>query len=155
MPETGTCTSIINLRYQDGSEGSPTNPAKFNNQDYAQLKADSLRRGRLFVDRTFPPDNRSLGDLPDMSRSTEDQVQWLRPAVKNFKICFFSSYTHFSYIYVFTCISTSVIFFPFCLVQDILKIQNISSEVSFCLKGASRFDFGQGYVGKQGFMDYS
>ncbi|KAM7374440.1 hypothetical protein PAMP_007097 [Pampus punctatissimus] len=77
---SGTCTPVINLRYQDGSEGSRTNPAKFNNQDYAQLKANYLSRGKLFVDRTFPPDNRSLGDLPDMSRWQEDQVQWLRPA---------------------------------------------------------------------------
>ncbi|KAM8742349.1 calpain-1 catalytic subunit-like [Acanthopagrus schlegelii] len=80
MSESGTCTSIINLRYQDGSEGSPSNPAKFNNQDYAQLKDNCLRRGRLFVDNTFPPNNQSLGDLPDLSSWREAQVEWLRPA---------------------------------------------------------------------------
>ncbi|KAM9348877.1 calpain-1 catalytic subunit-like [Symphorus nematophorus] len=79
MPDSGTCTSIINLRYQDGSEGSRSNPAKFNNQDYTQLKDNSLRRGRLFVDHTFPPNNRSLGDLPDMPSWREARVQWLRP----------------------------------------------------------------------------
>ena len=152
---SGGCTSIINLRYQDGSEGSSSNPAKYDNQDYAQLKANSLRRGRLFVDSTFPPDNRSLGDLPDMSRWREDQVEWLRPAVKYFKICFFLlihilKLDFFSYVYVFTCVSTS-----FCLVQDILKAQGIDSEPVFCMKGASRFDFGQGSVGKQGFLAYS
>ncbi|XP_041658186.1 calpain-1 catalytic subunit-like [Cheilinus undulatus] len=73
------CTSIINLTYQDGSEGSPSNPAKYNNQDYTQLKARYVRRGSLFVDSTFPPDNRSLGDL-GMPRWREEQVEWLRPA---------------------------------------------------------------------------
>ncbi|XP_056267668.1 calpain-1 catalytic subunit-like [Pseudoliparis swirei] len=80
MPESGNCTSIINLRYQDGSEGSPSNPAKFNNQDYAQLKDNNLRRRRLFVDNTFPPNNQSLGDLEGLTRRQEAQVEWLRPA---------------------------------------------------------------------------
>lgn len=84
MAKSGTCTSVINLRYQDGSEGSPSNPAKFNNQDYAQLKDNYLRKGKLFVDSTFPPDNQSLGDLPDLSSWREAQVMWLRPAVKYF-----------------------------------------------------------------------
>ena len=84
MSESGTCTSIINLRYQDGSEGSPSNPAKFKSQDYAQLKDYCLRRGKLFVDNTFPPDSRSLGDLPNLSVWQEDDVKWLRPAVKCF-----------------------------------------------------------------------
>uniref|UniRef100_A0A8C2ZCJ4 Calpain catalytic domain-containing protein n=1 Tax=Cyclopterus lumpus TaxID=8103 RepID=A0A8C2ZCJ4_CYCLU len=88
MPESGNCTSIINLRYQDGTEGSPSNPAKFNNQDYAQLKDNSLRRRRLFVDNTFPPNNQSLGDLEGLSRWQEAQVEWLRPAVK-YLICFY------------------------------------------------------------------
>ncbi|XP_041808704.1 calpain-1 catalytic subunit-like [Chelmon rostratus] len=80
MAKSGTCTSVINLRYQDGSEGSPSNPAKFNNQDYAQLKDNYLRKGKLFVDSTFSPDNQSLGDLPDLSSWREAQVMWLRPA---------------------------------------------------------------------------
>ncbi|XP_063751381.1 calpain-1 catalytic subunit-like [Eleginops maclovinus] len=79
MPASGSCTSIINLRYQEGSEGSPSNPAKLRNQDFAQLKAN-LRRGQLFVDRTFPPDISSVGDLPELSRRQEAQVKWLRPA---------------------------------------------------------------------------
>nr|XP_046266463.1 calpain-1 catalytic subunit-like isoform X2 [Scatophagus argus]XP_046266464.1 calpain-1 catalytic subunit-like isoform X2 [Scatophagus argus] len=80
MSPSGSCTSIINLRYQDGSEGSASNPAKYNNQDYAQLKDNSLRRRRLFVDSTFPPENRSLGHMPDMPRWKKNQVEWLRPA---------------------------------------------------------------------------
>uniref|UniRef100_A0A3Q3WBK0 Calpain catalytic domain-containing protein n=1 Tax=Mola mola TaxID=94237 RepID=A0A3Q3WBK0_MOLML len=77
---SGNCTSIINLTYQAGSEGSPSNPAKFSNQDYTQLKNTYLRKRKLFVDSTFPPNNRSLGDLPDISSWREAQVEWLRPA---------------------------------------------------------------------------
>uniref|UniRef100_A0A669E9N6 Uncharacterized protein n=1 Tax=Oreochromis niloticus TaxID=8128 RepID=A0A669E9N6_ORENI len=55
-----------------GSEGSPSNPAKFKNQDFAQIKADCLHSGRLFVDNTFPPNSGSLGDLPDLSTSQEN-----------------------------------------------------------------------------------
>ncbi|XP_030602851.1 calpain-2 catalytic subunit-like [Archocentrus centrarchus] len=67
-------TPLINLCYQDGSEGSPSNPTKFKNQDFAKLKDYCLRRGRLFVDDEFPPDSSSLGDLPDVK-----DVKWLRP----------------------------------------------------------------------------
>ncbi|KAG7224601.1 hypothetical protein INR49_011354 [Caranx melampygus] len=108
------CTSIINLRYQDGSEGSASNPARFNHQDYAQLKDNHLRRKRLFVDHSFPPNLRSLGDL-GLSSWQEDEVEWLRPG-------------------------------------DLLKKQNNSDEPTFCQKGTSRFDFGQGYVGNCWFL---
>uniref|UniRef100_A0A3B4Z861 Calpain catalytic domain-containing protein n=1 Tax=Stegastes partitus TaxID=144197 RepID=A0A3B4Z861_9TELE len=69
----------------------------FKNQDYAQLKDNCLRRRRQFVDNTFPPNNRSLGDLPSLTSWQEDDVD---------------------------------------------------DEPTFCVKGASRFDFGQGSVGK-------
>uniref|UniRef100_I3JDK3 Calpain catalytic domain-containing protein n=1 Tax=Oreochromis niloticus TaxID=8128 RepID=I3JDK3_ORENI len=72
MAKSETC--LINLRYQDGSEGSPSNPAKFRNQDFAQIKADCLRKGELFVDNAFPPNSNSLGDVPGLS-----EVKWLRP----------------------------------------------------------------------------
>ncbi|XP_063340759.1 calpain-8-like [Pelmatolapia mariae] len=41
---------------------------------------DCLRSGRLFVDNTFPPNSGSLGDLPDLSTSQENDAEWLRPA---------------------------------------------------------------------------
>ncbi|XP_053298008.1 calpain-1 catalytic subunit [Pleuronectes platessa] len=109
MPECGACTSIINLRYQDGREGSPSNPAAFNHQDYAQLKDQHLRSGTLFVDDAFPPNTRSLGGLPNPG------VEWLRPA-------------------------------------ELLQRQNNSSEPTFFPQGASRFDFGQGYVSNCWFL---
>ncbi|XP_063340758.1 calpain-11-like [Pelmatolapia mariae] len=77
MDKSETC--LVNLRYPDGSEGSPSNPAKFKNQDFTQIKADCLRKGELFVDNEFPPNSNSLGDVPDMSPSEESEVKWLRP----------------------------------------------------------------------------
>lgn len=82
MAKSETC--LVNLRYPDGSEGSPSNPAKFKNQDFAQIKADCLQKRELFVDNEFPPNGLSVGDLPDMSPSQESEVKWLRPAVKSF-----------------------------------------------------------------------
>uniref|UniRef100_A0A673BSV4 Calpain catalytic domain-containing protein n=1 Tax=Sphaeramia orbicularis TaxID=375764 RepID=A0A673BSV4_9TELE len=75
----GTCTSIINMRYQDGSEGSASNPAKFNNQDYEQLRDYHVRRQKLFVDSSFPPDSVSLGRLEALSGGMDRLVQWRRP----------------------------------------------------------------------------
>ncbi|KAM9728566.1 calpain-1 catalytic subunit-like [Menidia menidia] len=80
MHQPGSSTSIINLRYQDGSEGSPSNPVHFKKQDCAQLKEYCLSRRSLFVDNTFPPDSCSLGDLPNLTIWQEDEVKWLRPA---------------------------------------------------------------------------
>uniref|UniRef100_A0A667WZX6 Calpain catalytic domain-containing protein n=1 Tax=Myripristis murdjan TaxID=586833 RepID=A0A667WZX6_9TELE len=84
MPQPSTCTDVINLRYQDGSEGSPSNPAKYNQQDYEHLKDFSLRTGRIFYDSTFPPDMNSLGDLPSLSRWQQEEVKWLRPVEPSF-----------------------------------------------------------------------
>uniref|UniRef100_A0A3Q0S4L5 Calpain catalytic domain-containing protein n=1 Tax=Amphilophus citrinellus TaxID=61819 RepID=A0A3Q0S4L5_AMPCI len=69
-----SATPLIILRYQDGSEGSPSNPVKFKNQDFAKLKDYCHGRGGLFVDMEFPPNGRSLGDLP-----VANSVKWLRP----------------------------------------------------------------------------
>ncbi|KAJ3588989.1 hypothetical protein NHX12_009839 [Muraenolepis orangiensis] len=78
MPEY--CTSIINLRYKDGSVGTASNPEMFNRQSFEKLKRDSLRRGSLFVDHTFPPDRNSLGAVPTMQQWQQQQVKWQRPA---------------------------------------------------------------------------
>lgn len=78
MPET--CTSIINLRYPPGSVGSASNPEKFDkNQDYNELRNIHVQRKKLFVDRTFPPNNSSLGDMEALTADQEAQVRWCRP----------------------------------------------------------------------------
>lgn len=82
MCETRHSFSIINLTYQDGQEGSPSNPVGFKGQDYSQLRDTCLHTGSLFVDSSFPPSSQSLGDLPDLSSWREAQVEWLRPHVK-------------------------------------------------------------------------
>lgn len=84
MSESGQYTSIINLTYKDGDEGSPSNPAKFNDQDYTQLEEKCRLGGKLFLDSTFPPEKLSLGDLPSLACWEEAQVQWLRPKVTLF-----------------------------------------------------------------------
>ena len=83
MPEE--CTGIINLRYTEGSVGTSSNPDLYNRQNYEQLKRTSLRRGSLFVDSTFPPDSKSLGEVPGMQQWQRQQVKWMRPLVTNNK----------------------------------------------------------------------
>ncbi|KAJ0061642.1 hypothetical protein NL108_005750 [Boleophthalmus pectinirostris] len=74
------CTSIVNLRYPPGSVGSASNPEKFNrNQDYESLKNFYVKQKKMFVDKTFPPNNISLGNLEDFTSSQEAQVRWCRP----------------------------------------------------------------------------
>lgn len=138
-----SCNSVINLTYEDGKEGSPSNPAKFKNQDYEELKKTWRRRGRLFMDNTFAPENRSLGDLPDLNDWEEAQVEWLRPAV-NILFC-----TVVLLFFSYACVYIWYIWFVFCIVQEILKAQGIKEDPVFCKNGASRFDFSQGAVGKQ------
>lgn len=76
----GTCTSIINLSYPPGSLGSASNPEKFDkDQDFNELKNHYVQIKKLFVDKTFPPNNYSLGDVEDLTASEEAQVRWCRP----------------------------------------------------------------------------
>uniref|UniRef100_A0A8C5DHJ1 Calpain catalytic domain-containing protein n=1 Tax=Gouania willdenowi TaxID=441366 RepID=A0A8C5DHJ1_GOUWI len=66
---------------KNGDEGSASNPAKFKSQDFAQLKENCIRKRRLFVDYSFPPNDRSLGDV---GLSSWQEVEWLRPKEPNF-----------------------------------------------------------------------
>ncbi|XP_063775495.1 calpain-8-like [Pseudophryne corroboree] len=61
--------------------GTITNPVKYLNQDYEELKAKCLASGTLFEDPTFPASPQSLGykDLGKES-DTEDGIVWKRPA---------------------------------------------------------------------------
>lgn len=77
---TSTCVHSTHTVYEDGGEGSPSNPVKFKGQDYQQLKKALLSQGKTFVDDTFPPDLKSLGKLEDPSMELSE-VMWLRPHV--------------------------------------------------------------------------
>ena len=80
MPPPGVCLNIMEARHKQRGFGSPTNPEKFFNQDYKQLKEYCNIQGGRYVDEMFPPDAISIGkgllDPSDLAR-----VVWLRPAV--------------------------------------------------------------------------
>lgn len=78
---TSTCVKIIHCLYEDGGEGSPSNPVKFKGQDYEQLKDTLLNEGRECEDETFPANLDSLGKLEDFTSEELREVEWLRPQV--------------------------------------------------------------------------
>ncbi|CAJ1053861.1 calpain-1 catalytic subunit-like [Xyrichtys novacula] len=78
MPTPGVCMNIINARRKKNGYGTPTNPERFLNQDYVQLKQYCLAKRVRYVDDMFPPDKRSIGDEV-LSPSDLARVEWLRP----------------------------------------------------------------------------
>ncbi|XP_074550087.1 calpain-1 catalytic subunit-like [Halichoeres trimaculatus] len=78
MPAPGVCMNIINSRRKKIGYGTATNPEKFLNQDYEQLKQYCLARRVRFIDDMFPPDKRSIGE-GILSPSDLARVEWLRP----------------------------------------------------------------------------
>ena len=80
MPAPGVCMNIINARHMKDGYGTVTNPQKFLNQDYKQLKEYCNIRRVRYIDDMFPPDRRSIGQ-GILSPSDMARVQWLRPSV--------------------------------------------------------------------------
>lgn len=80
MPAPGVCMNIISTRHRKDGYGTVTNPEKFLNQDYHQLKQNCLTRRLRFIDERFPPDRHSIGEEA-LNSSELAQVVWLRPAV--------------------------------------------------------------------------
>lgn len=78
MPPPGVCMNILEARQKQN--GSTSNPEKFLDQDYQQLKQYCLIRNVRYVDDMFPPDKRSIG-TGLLSPSDLDRVEWLRPMV--------------------------------------------------------------------------
>lgn len=76
---TSTSVKMIHSLYEEGGEGSPSNPLKFNGQDYQQLKEAHLNDGTLFEDETFPANLNSLGKLEDFTAEQLSTVKWLQP----------------------------------------------------------------------------
>ena len=62
--------------------GSRSNPEKFLGQDYHQLHRDFYDNRARFLDSTFLPNERAIGQglLPDEEM---DRVEWIRPTVDN------------------------------------------------------------------------
>ncbi|KAM4726272.1 LOW QUALITY PROTEIN: calpain-1 catalytic subunit-like [Anableps anableps] len=76
---TSTCVKMIHSLYESGGEGSPSQPLKFKDQDYKQLKEALLNKGQLFQDEEFPANLDSLGKLEDITVEQLKEVEWLRP----------------------------------------------------------------------------
>ncbi len=80
MPPPGVCLNIMEARHKQDGYGSITNPEKFLNQDFEQLKQYCVIRGVRYIDEMFPPDRKSIGE-GILSPSDLARVVWLRPAV--------------------------------------------------------------------------
>uniref|UniRef100_A0A3Q4GZG0 Zgc:136872 n=1 Tax=Neolamprologus brichardi TaxID=32507 RepID=A0A3Q4GZG0_NEOBR len=79
MPLPGACLNIMEARYKQKGYGSISNPERFCNQDFKNLKHYCLIKGVRYVDDMFPPDAKSIGQ--GILRPTDlAHVKWLRPA---------------------------------------------------------------------------
>uniref|UniRef100_A0A3Q2W2L7 Calpain catalytic domain-containing protein n=1 Tax=Haplochromis burtoni TaxID=8153 RepID=A0A3Q2W2L7_HAPBU len=79
MPPPGACLNIMEARHKQKGYGSISNPEKFFNQDFKNLKQYCLTKGVRYIDDMFPPDAKSVGQGILMP-SDLAQVKWLRPA---------------------------------------------------------------------------
>ncbi|XP_029924953.1 calpain-1 catalytic subunit-like [Myripristis murdjan] len=77
MPST--CVTMVNCLYEPGGVGSPSNPEKFQGQDYEQLKESLLSKGELFTDDAFPANLDSLGEIEGLTAEQLREVEWYRP----------------------------------------------------------------------------
>ncbi|XP_076733983.1 calpain-13-like [Maylandia zebra] len=79
MPPPGACLNIMEARHKQMGYGSISNPEKFFNQDFKNLKQYCLTKGVRYLDDMFPPDAKSVGQGILMP-SDLAHVKWLRPA---------------------------------------------------------------------------
>lgn len=80
MPAPGMCMSIINARQKKNGIGTISNPQKFLNQDFQQLKQYFQIRNVRYIDEMFPPDRRTIGQGV-LTPAQLKKVQWCRPPV--------------------------------------------------------------------------
>ncbi|XP_039904896.1 calpain-1 catalytic subunit-like isoform X2 [Simochromis diagramma] len=79
MPLPGACLNIMEARHKKKGYGSISNPERFCNQDFKNLKQYCLIKGVRYVDDMFPPDAKSIGQ-GILKPSDLAHVKWLRPA---------------------------------------------------------------------------
>ncbi|XP_076604936.1 calpain-1 catalytic subunit-like [Chaetodon auriga] len=79
MPPPGACLNIVEARHKQDGYGTVTNPAKFFDQDYQQLKQYCITQGVRYIDEMFPPHRSSIGS-GILKPSDLESVVWLRPA---------------------------------------------------------------------------
>lgn len=80
MPLPGACLNIMEARHKQKGYGSISNPERFCNQDFKNLKQYCLIKGVRYLDDMFPPDAKSIGQ-GILKPSDLAHVKWLRPAV--------------------------------------------------------------------------
>lgn len=80
MPPPGVCMNILNARQKKDGRGSVSNPEKFLDQDFQQMKQYCLIKRVRYIDEMFPPDRNSIGKGV-LSPSDMARVKWLRPLV--------------------------------------------------------------------------
>ncbi|XP_032355954.1 calpain-1 catalytic subunit [Etheostoma spectabile] len=80
MSPPGVCMNIINARHIKDGYGTLSNPERFLNQDFEQLKQYCTIKRVRYIDDMFPPDKRSIGE-GILSSSELANVVWLRPTV--------------------------------------------------------------------------
>uniref|UniRef100_A0A3Q0R1T2 Calpain catalytic domain-containing protein n=1 Tax=Amphilophus citrinellus TaxID=61819 RepID=A0A3Q0R1T2_AMPCI len=78
MPPPGVCMNIISARHMKDGYGTVTNPERFLNQDFHQMKQYCLIRQVRYIDEMFPPDRNSVGS-GILKPSDLARVVWLRP----------------------------------------------------------------------------
>lgn len=83
MPAPGVCMSIINARQKKNGIGTISNPEKFLNQDFQQMKQYCQIKNVRYIDEMFPPDRRTIGQGV-LSPEELKRVQWCRPSVSVF-----------------------------------------------------------------------
>uniref|UniRef100_A0A8C9X7H2 Calpain catalytic domain-containing protein n=1 Tax=Sander lucioperca TaxID=283035 RepID=A0A8C9X7H2_SANLU len=86
MPPPGVCLNIMEARQKQHGYGSFTNPDRFFNQDYQELKQCCVAQGVKYIDQTFPPDRNSIGQ-GILRPSDLARVVWLRPEVSKIAPC--------------------------------------------------------------------
>uniref|UniRef100_A0A669F087 Calpain catalytic domain-containing protein n=1 Tax=Oreochromis niloticus TaxID=8128 RepID=A0A669F087_ORENI len=79
MPLPGACLNIMEARHKQKGYGSISNPERFFNQDFKNLKQYCLIKGVRYLDDMFPPDAKSIGQ-GILKPSELAHVMWLRPA---------------------------------------------------------------------------
>lgn len=83
MQAPGVCASIMTARNKKNGFGTISNPEKFLNQDFQQIRQSCQIRNWRYVDGTFPPDRRSIGPGV-LSPEDLNLVEWKRPYVSDF-----------------------------------------------------------------------
>lgn len=83
MAAPGVCTSIMTARNKKNGFGTTSNPERFLNQDFQQIRQLYRSKNLRYIDDTFPPNRQSIG-TGVLSSERLNRVEWKRPYVSVF-----------------------------------------------------------------------